>query len=164
MRNCRLRVLHSQGAPRRRGELNGASQCRQLFDRPCGLPSVNPTRSCATNDPSHQAPPLRSFATHHRSCIDAFPWRDVPLPTPGPSRPGRNEWSFPLLVRRRSWDSQPRSGAALPFAGLLPQRVGDHLWSPGPTCLSSSSRAPIDFRRVDPTACVKDNESRHSGG
>lgn len=48
------------------------------------------------SDPSHQAPPLRSFAARSRSCIAAcicamFRYRLEP------SRPGRSECSFPLL-------------------------------------------------------------------
>jgi hypothetical protein len=85
------------------------SQCRQRL-RSFVRGSAGEPGSIArhANDPSHQAPPLRSFAARSRSCIDAFPWRDVPLPTRAFAA-WSNEWSFPLA----------RSTALLGFISAL---------------------------------------------
>jgi hypothetical protein len=51
----------------------------------------------------------RVSAVRIGSCAVAFPYaRRSATRRCGPSRPGRCEWSFPLLARRRSWGSSLR--------------------------------------------------------
>jgi hypothetical protein len=136
-----LAVFAHPDAPRFGGGYNVCSQCRQRLRSSCEDRSANPIPTTLRDDPSHQAPPLRSFAVRRRSCIDAcscamFRYRHRTFAA------WPDEWSFPLFVRRRSWGSRPCIRRALPFAGLLPQRVADHFWSAGPTCLFVQSPRP----------------------
>jgi hypothetical protein len=101
--------------------VNAAAQCagnRLSDDRRCEDRPVKPDSITLRNDPSHQAPPLRSFAARNRSCAvglaltAAFRYRFEP------SRPGRT--SGPSLCT----SSDARGVLSAPFAGLLP-RTGD---------------------------------------
>jgi hypothetical protein len=84
----------------------------------------------ATNDPSHQAPPLHGeISIRCRSCDPErnrsigrdlsipqirclsrvmhrrVPWRGVPLPDGSSLAAWPGDWSFPQFARRRSWGS-----------------------------------------------------------
>jgi hypothetical protein len=140
MRTCRLRVLHASSR-RANATATRARNVGNVFDR-CAEMAGATDAILRRNDPSHQAPPLRSFAARSWSCIAAFSWRDVPLPAA----------SLRGLAERLVLPSgRPAAllGFIAPFAGLLPRRVIDHLGSIGPTCLFVQPPAPIDFRRVD---------------
>lgn len=72
------------------------------------------------NDPSHQAPPLHSFAARCRSCIDAFPLARCSA-TDTASLRGLARADDPSVI--------PRAALLgfIPFAGLFPHWVSDHL-------------------------------------
>ena len=77
------------------------------------------------------------------------------------ARPGRTSWSFPRLVRRRSWGSV--RSALRRFAPARP--VVRHVSVPtGPACRSCRLVRPIDFRRVAGCSRVSDpDEARRPG-
>jgi hypothetical protein len=118
--------------------VNAAAQCagnRLSDDRRCEDRPVKPDSIALRNDPSHQAPPLRSFAARNRSCAvghaltAAFRYRFEP------SRPGRSEWSFPLL------GSATLMGFIVALRRFAPAN-GWRLISDPPGPLACSSRRP----------------------
>jgi len=93
------------------------------------------------SDPSTRASPLQS-AARTGSCTVAFIRRGVPLPSVSGLRSLAGRMVLPSV--------RPAALMGfLPFAVLLPPRVGRHFCRPGPTCRSRHAPVPIDFRRGD---------------
>jgi hypothetical protein len=129
-----LAVSHGRRAAwtRRLNVLAKRVVCRSFLQGPIGETDSIALR----NDPSHQAPPLRSFAARSRSCTVALPWRGVPLPA--------------------------RAFAAWPIRVVLPSaRIGGAhgvLWRPSQVC--SRDRWPIISDRPGPRACSSNRAPR----
>jgi hypothetical protein len=89
------------------------------------------------SDPSHQAPPLRSFAARSRSCTVALSWRGVPLPA--------------------------RAFAAWPIRVVLPSvRIGGAhgVLSARPSQACSRNGWPVISDRPGPRACSSNRAPR----
>lgn len=112
--------------------------------------SVGVTGVFACNDPSLQAPPLRSFTIRSRSCTVASFFCAVFRYRVEPSRPGQASGPFllcNLLAWRRSWGSLRCPSQACSRIGC--EIIADHA---GPRACSTRPSAPIDFRRVIPSS------------
>jgi hypothetical protein len=101
---------------------------------------VKPNPITLSNDPSLQAPPLRSFAARSRSCAVAY-IRAAFRYLLEPSRPGPA--SGPSLC-------SPSSAPGVHCPSQVCSRNGWRIISDqaGPTCLFVQWRVPINFRRV----------------
>jgi hypothetical protein len=110
-------------------------------------------------DPIVQAPPQcfrRPLRVMHRR---SFLARRSATRRRGRSRPGRDEWSFPHLARRRSWGSTLRRFAPARGWKLISE-------PPNPPAFCIASPDPIDFRRVGPSpleARVRDSRRTSLG-
>lgn len=121
----------------------------QVYDRRHGKRRGN-RRVFACNDPSLQAPPLRSFTIRSRSCTVASFFCAVFRYRVEPSRPGQASGPFllcNLLAWRRSWGSLRCPSQACSRIGC--EIISDHA---GPRACSTRPSAPIDFRRVIPSS------------
>jgi len=94
---------------------NSVQRHRSFLRAPSGETG---TRSRSERPVTSSASASLNSPVRHRSCTVALPWRGVPLPTQTFAA-WSNEWSFPLLVRQRSWGCIDALHRFAPAAGEL---------------------------------------------
>jgi len=138
------------------------ARSRRRADRAARGRPVNPETVTLAADPTTRKRRRLASAAHVGSCTDA-PFRAV-FRYPGSwacnARPGRSSWSFPRLVRRRSWGSV--RSALRRFDPT--DRWCARFRATGPACRSCRLVRPIVFRRVAGCSQVSDpREARRPG-
>jgi hypothetical protein len=151
-----LAVFAHPDAPRCRGGYNVCSQCRQRLRSSCEDRSANPIRprsETTRHIKSHRFVRSPSAAGHASTHALAR----CSATGAGPSRPGRT--SGPSLCSSDGAPGVQGPAFAEPFPSQVCSRNGWPIISgqPGPRACSSNRHAPIDFRRVDRTACTVRN-------